>query len=832
MPNRRAESTVDACRLPAEKLRWRCDASAYRFETTAELQTSDDIIGQETARQSLVFGIECLAPGQNVYVRGMRGTGRITMVRQLLRSLGPQTSDKRDYCYVQNFSRPDRPRLLVLGQGRGPHFRDRMGELAEFVSEGLSKALDSEPFLSDRESVREKIQAQAQELSGPLEEKLASNGLALVSMQQGPLTTTAIFPVVDGEAVPPDRLRKLIAENKAPAEAWENYQKHQPVFQKEIELIGRAIGEIFRDGRQEMQKLRQEATRMLLGRFTEPLLEDFPGQGVATFIDEVLSDVAEHRIAPVADEDEEQEDLYALYGVNVVLTHPASLNAAVVEEVVPSMVNLLGTVEPNWSGNQVASSDYRGVRAGAILNADRGYLILEIEDLLTESGAYRSLMRTLRTGRLEIVPPEFSWLRPYAVVQPEPVSVQLRVILIGDIETYYLLDQSDPDFRELFKVLADFEDLLPRDNDGLRHYAQVVARLASDEKLLPFHRSAVAALAEHGGRIAGRADRLTAKFGRVADLAREADYLARGAGGKLVSGDDVRNAVKRTRARASLPSRRFQEMIDSGALRIESSGSRTGQINGLAVMQAGPLTYGFPARITATIGPGTAGLINIEGHASMSGSIHTKGFHILGGLLRTLLRTSHPLSFSASIAFEQSYGLIDGDSASGAEMVCLLSALSDIPIRQSLAMTGAIDQLGSVQAIGGVNEKIEGFFDTCQHRGLTGDQGVVIPVANAADLMLRHDVVEACAAGRFHVYAIDRIEQAIELFTGTTCQQSEDGAWTAGSVLAIALQKAEEYWQKTLAAPQRLTTQSAVAGSGSVSVSSSERGPASSAPPA
>ncbi len=811
MPTRPADSTAEACRLPAEKLRWRCDASGYAFETTAELKTSDEIIGQETARQSLVFGIECLAPGQNVYVRGMRGTGRITMVRQLLRSLKPQSGGKRDYCYVQNFSRPDRPRLLVLGQGRGPLFRDQMTELAEFVSEGLSKALDSEPFLSEREAVREKIQASAQKLSGPLEEKLASNGLALVSMQQGPLTTTAIFPVVEGEAVPPDKLRKLIAEGKAPAEAWQNYQTHQPVFQKEIELIGREIGEIFGDGRQEMQKLREDATRMLLGRFTEPLLEEFPGEGVAGFLDEVLRDVAEHRITPASD-DEEQEDLYALYGVNVVLTHSTSQDAALVEEVVPSMVNLLGTVEPNWSGNQVASSDYRGVRAGAILNADHGYLILEIEDLLTESGAYRSLMRTLRTGRLEIVPPEFSWLRPYAVVQPEPVSVQLRVILIGDIETYYLLDQSDPDFRELFKVLADFEDLLPRDEDGLRHYAQVVARLASEEKLLPFHRTAVAALAEHGARIARRADRLTAKFGRVADLAREADYLARAAGNQVVSGDDVRNAVKRTRARASLPSRRFQEMIDSGALRIETTGSQTGQINGLAVMQAGPLTYGFPARITATIGPGTAGLINIDGHASMSGSIHTKGFYILGGLLRTLLRTSHPLSFSASITFEQSYGLIDGDSASGAEMVCLLSALSDIPIHQSLAMTGAIDQLGNVQAIGGVNEKIEGFFDTCRHRGLTGEQGVVIPFANASDLMLRHDVVEACAAGQFQVFAVSRIEQAIELFTSTACKQSSDGSWSAGSVLAIAFQKAEEYWQKTLAAPQRIPGQSPAVG--------------------
>lgn len=413
-------------------------------------------------------------------------------------------------------------------------------------------------------------------------------------------------------------------------------------------------------------------------------------------------------------------------------------------------------------------------------------------------------MRTLRTGRLEIVPPEYGFMRPCAVVQPEPIRVRLRVILIGDVSTYYMLDQADPDFRELFKVLSDFDDLIPRDDTGLRHYSLVVARLAREEELLPFHCSAVAALIEHGARIGGRGGRLTSRFGRVADFARESSFLAQSAGRPMVVGEDVREAVKRTRARASLPSRNFQELVAAGTIRIETRGAVVGQVNGLAVIHAGPLTYGFPARITATIGPGTAGLINIEGHARMSGSIHTKGFYILGGLLRHLLQTSHPLSFSASITFEQSYGLIDGDSASGAETVCLLSALSGIPISQSLAMTGAIDQMGHLQAIGGANEKAEGFYDACRHAGLTGDQGVIIPAANAADLMLRHDVVEACRDGRFHVYAVSHITEAIELLSGIPCQRQSDGTWPHDSMVASARRKAEEYWQKTLAAPQIL----------------------------
>lgn len=810
---------AEGYRLGADELRWRCDETQLEFETTATLAPSDEIIGQETARQSLRFGIECLAPGQNIYVRGVRGTGRITMVRQLLQQLRPQTGDKRDYCYVQNFSRPDRPRLLVLGQGQGPLLKARMAELAEFVAEGLLKALDGEPWLSERERVREEVTAEARSLTAPMEKRLESNGLALVSVQQGPLTTTAIFPVVDGQPMPPEQLRSQIAEGKSDPALLTRYQELQPQFQKEIETVGREIGEVFRNGKARMQRLKQDAARTLLARFTDPVLAEFSGQGVAAFIEEVVQDVAVNRLERT--EEDDGIDYVALYGVNVILTHGPSQDAAVVEEVVPNMINLLGTVEPNWSGDQTASSDYRGVRAGAILNADQGYLVLEVEDLLSEPGAYRALMRTLRTGRLEIVPPEFSWLRPYAVVQPEPIRVRLRVILIGDVGTYYLLDQSDPDFRELFKVLADFDDLLPRDEDSLRHYAHVIARLAREEKLLPFHRSAVAALCEHGGRIAGRNDRLSAKFGRVADIAREAAFVAGSAGQSVVSGDDVREAVRRTRARASLPSRRFQELIDSGTLRIETRGQRVGQINGLAVMQAGPLTYGFPARITATIGPGTAGLINIEGHATLSGSIHTKGFYILGGVLRTLLRTSHPLSFSASIAFEQSYGLIDGDSASGAEMVCLLSALSDVPIRQSLAMTGAIDQLGNIQPIGGTNEKIEGFFDTCNHAGLTGDQGVVIPRANMVNLMLRHDVVEACRRGQFHVWAVSHVTEAVELFTGIPCRQASDGSWPRDSVMAIALRKAEDYWQKTLVSPQRLVAGQLAASGAAVSASPS-----------
>ena len=435
---------------------------------------------------------------------------------------------------------------------------------------------------------------------------------------------------------------------------------------------------------------------------------------------------------------------------------------------------------------------------------------MDANDVLTEPGAWKALTRTIRNGLLEIVPPELGWMRQHVVIQPEPIQIDLRVILIGDVQTYYMLDHADPDFREHFKLLADFDHELERTEEAQRQYSRVVAGIARSENLPPFHRTAVAELIEHGARIAARQKKLTARFGRIADLAREAAFLARSEKSKTVTGEHILSAIARTKHRAALPSRKFQQLVANKTILVETQGERVGQINGLAVLNSGPLTYGFPARITATIGPGQAGLINIEGRANMSGAIHTKGFHIIGGLLRHLLRNNHPLAFSASIAFEQSYGGIDGDSASGAEVVCLISALTQIPIKQSMAMTGAIDQHGNVEAIGGVNEKIEGFFDACNHFGLTGEQGVVIPVSNQGDLMLRQDVADACASGQFHVYAVANIYEAMEVMTGVPAG-SPGGEYTAGTLLATAVDQAREYWEKTLTSPAQMTSIEATA---------------------
>jgi ATP-dependent Lon protease len=795
-----APNVADDVRISkSTDLRWQCEPSMFDFETTADIDPSVGVLGQPTAKEALEFGIQCMSPGQNIFVRGPRGTGRIRMVRHLLETLKPQTDKLKDRCYVHNFDRPDRPRLITLKAGQAPKFRAAMQALGEYVNEGLSEALDGEPYLSQRQSIQERVQNEMRALSKPLEKDLAEAGMTLVTPNQGSMLQASIFPLVEGEPVPHEQFRLLLAQEKITQEQFDAYEDQLPKFQKQLQEVSRKINEIFRDAGRAMKTLIQTGARKLLSNHIDDINQAFDQPQVKQHVEQIVEDLTENRLQS---DEESQPDFKELYGVNIVLTHTDKVNRPKIEESTPNLINLLGTVEPRWQSDGRPTSDFRGVRGGALLQADEGYLILDANDLMSEPGAYRAMMRTLRTGLLEIVPPEVGLMRQQIVTQPEPIKVNVRVVLIGDASTFYHLDYADPDFRELFKVLADFDTEIARDKNGINQYASVLAQLCVDESLCCFHRSAVAAIAEHGARIVARPNKLTSKFGRIADIAREACFVA---AGKTVMAQDVKTAVKRTKARASLPSRKFQEMLESGMIIVETKGAVVGQINGLAVMRSGPLTYGFPARITTTISPGSAGLINIEGQASMSGSIHTKGFQILGGLLRHLIAPEHPLAFSASIAFEQSYGGIDGDSASGAEIVCLLSALTGIPIKQTMAMTGAIDQHGHVEAIGGVNEKIEGFFDACEHFGLTGDQGVVIPRANAGDLMLRADVVEACMENKFHVYAVDRIEQAIELMTGAEAGVTDSrGDYPAGSVLQIAVEKAKDFWRMSLSSPEKL----------------------------
>jgi len=782
--------------LPAERLRWRCDPESLPFDSTRDVEPEGGVIGQETAMEALRFGLECRAAGQNVFVRGLTGTGRLTMVERLLGELQPTCPEGCDRVYVYNFSHPDRPKLINLPKGRGREFRRLFDQLADFIRDDLEDALTGDAISARRNAIDQNAQDEMRAISEPFEQELRDAGMTLQTRQAGPMTQVVIAPLVEGKPMPPEEFRAAHERGEIQEDRFQEFRKKSDEFEKRLrEEVRPKINEVRQKHDEEIRNLVVSEARSVLGEFTNRIRRNFPQDEVKRFVEEIIDDVVEQRLDG---QTPEGVDFTRLYRVNLISEHAADERCPVVIENTPTMSNLLGGVDRELSMSGAAYSDHLMVRAGSLLRADGGYLIVEARDVLSEAGAWKVLVRTLRSGRLEIVPPEFSvpWIGH--TVKPEPIDVDVKVVLLGDSQIFYVLDAMDPDFPNLFKLLADFDTQIPRDEKSIRHYAGVLSRIQKEENLLSFDRAAIAALVEHGARIVSRTEKLTARFGRLVDLAREASYVASKAGRGEVTGEDVRETVARTKRRANLPSRRFREFLADGTIRVQTRGRVVGQINGLAVQHAGPMTSGFPARITATIGPGTAGVINIEREAALSGAIHTKGFYILGGLLRQLLQTDHPLAFDASVAFEQSYGGIDGDSASGAEICCLISALTDVPLRQDVAMTGAIDQKGHILAIGAANEKIEGFFDTCRDTGLTGEQGVIIPKSNAGDLMLRHDVVDAAREGKFHVWAVDTVHEALELLTGMPAGRRDETTdkYPEGTLLALAVERALHYWER------------------------------------
>lgn len=801
------EPTTHDLKLAPERLRWRCNPESLSFQTTADLEPLTSVIGQNLAVDALRFGLGTSAPGQNIFVRGLTGTGRMTLLQRLFEEIKPACPSASDRCYVRNFAQPDRPKLITLPRGEGRKFGRVMTQLAEFIRDDLREALNADPMRARRNSLEKQMRDEIEQTIKPFDADLRQAGLAIVTVREGAAARAAIFPLANGQPVPPEEFENMVRQQQIPQEQYETYKKNREAFQERFDTVSSAVYTTQQKYHEMLRRLVEDEVRATLFDHVARIVDQFPYDPVKTYLSDVVDDLVSERLPQL----EQDVDFSRLYLINVIQEHAPDADCPIIIENTPNVANLLGTIDRDMISEDTVIADHLTIRAGSLLRADGGFLILDARDVLSEPGAWKMLSRTLRTGRLEIVPSETQvpWAVGYSL-KPEPIDINVKVVLLGDAQTYYLLDAYEYDFQNLFKVLADFDSTIERSDDAVQQFARVLARIAKDEDLPGFDRTAVASLAEHGARIADRSNRLTTRFGRLADIAREAAFLAgNDTENPLVSSEHVHEAIRRTRHRANLPARRFREFVREGTIRIVTSGTAVGQINGLAVLQSGPLTYGFPARITATIGPGTAGVINIEREAALSGAIHTKGFYILGGLLRTLLRTDHPLAFSASIAFEQSYGGIDGDSASGAEICSLLSALTRVPIRQDLAMTGAIDQMGNILPIGAATAKIEGFFDVCNDIGLTGTQGVLIPRANAGDLMLRPDVVAACADGKFAVYAVDTVHQALELLTGMPAGQAdENGRYPKGTLLHIADDKALQYWkQASPAVPQRIAQQ-------------------------
>lgn len=789
-------STDDLKALTAAEARWRLDPEMLGFKDTREISTQDNILGQDDAVSALRYGLENRHKGSNVFVRGLSGFGRTALIHEVIEDLALTSANLPDLCYIHNFESPDQPRLLCLPTGRGAEFRDQMEEFAEFVTIELPQFLSSDYMKGKVKQLAVTHQEQLKVLGQPFEAELQEAGLVMVPMQVGQNTIPVILPVIDGKAVQFEELQQMRLDGRVSEEDFRKIVEKISTFEKSLGDIGEQVQVRQASQREEQRKLyMDEATRFVEARI-KAIQSRFQLENVAEFLADVQNDLIHHRLS-----EQVSEDFSRFYRVNLICHHSGEERRKVINLNTPNLSGLIGKIDRSITpGSGIALSDHLMIKPGALMEANGGFLIIEAQDLLSEPGAWQALLRTLKSGLLEINQSEY--LLPWSVTQlrPEPIPVDIKVVLVGDPEIYHMLDAYESRFTSMFKILADFGDTIPRDKAGFAAYSNVVARLIKRDDLLELTAGALARLIEHGARICSQRGQLTSRFGRIADITREASFIAQKNNSELVEAVHVIEAIAHSKRRADLPARRFRRMIAEGSLRIDVKGEEVGQVNGLAVATAGPLTFGFPTRITASIGPGSAGAINIERESSLSGSVHTKGFLILSGLLRHKLKLEHPFAFSASIAFEQTYGGIDGDSASGAEFCCLISALTGLPMRQDLAMTGAIDQKGNILPIGGVTEKIEGYFDACTSVGFTGTQGVIIPQANAGELMLREDVVEAIEAARFSVFAVENIDQALALFMQKTAGSFDSGSFETGSILGLAREKAHAYWESTRAA--------------------------------
>jgi predicted ATP-dependent protease len=789
--------------LPPEKLRWHCDPASVPYETTAEIEPTLGDMGQERALRALRMGVELTAPGYNLFVCGLSGSSRGGMIVRMIEEMHPQSEPAPDRCYVNNFKNADRPRLLTLPRGQANAFRKEMESGIDFLRRRIPQVFEGEPFQRQKTRIVERFTQREKELMDDFTRRIAREQFALGRMQVGAVALPEIFPVLEGQMVPIEEVPKLVQDGKLENAAAEDLERKYDQFRQEFTVVYRKTLSLSRELASEMSYLEQEAASVLVDGVIEELKEKYPSPQIAEYLEEVRHHLLDN-LEPFKEREGEEEqppseggggprqersdrDPFRVYGVNVILAHGEQDKCPVIFETIPTYSNLFGTVHRSYDTRGGWNSDFMDLRGGSLLRADGGFLVMYAQDAITESGVWRTLKRTLNHGKLEIQPVDVFFPFSAAALKPEPIDVHVKIILIGDREMYELLYDFEEDFKKIFKVRVEFDEEMKWNQEVLRQYGGRLRKLSDDEKLLHFDRSAVAAILEQGVRIAGRRGKITTRFFDLADLARESSYAARHNGNTIITAEHVRQALDAKIERNNLLETKIREMIEQNLLFIDTAGERVGQVNGLSVMEIGGYAFGKPVRITASVALGKVGIINIEREANLSGKFHDKGVQIISGYMRRTFAQDKPLSLSASICFEQSYSGVDGDSASSTEIYALISALSGVAIRQELAVTGSVNQQGDVQPIGGVNQKIEGFYDVCKLKGLTGTQGVLIPAENTDDLMLRDEVIEAVAKGLFHIYPVATVEQGIEILTGATAGKSKaNGKFEADSVFAKA----------------------------------------------
>jgi predicted ATP-dependent protease len=768
--------------LQPQQLHHPCDSGQFGFQTTADLEDLTEIIGQMRAMDAIRFGTGIRHDGYNLFVLGPSGIGKNSIVRHFLEKKAEGEHKPDDWCYINNFKLPHKPKVLRLPSGRGEELRQRMEQLVDYLRSAVPALFEGDEYRAKASALQEEFSKRQEDTIKELSDDAEKQQIALLRTPEG----FAFAPVRDHEVIPPDEYEQLPEEERQRVEAA------IVELQARLEKIMRQMPQWRRERHERIKQLERETILSVVDHMVTEIKEAYADLPEAlTYLDLVQKDMVDN-----GDAFRKQEETATFggmtmvahqsfhhYKVNVLVTNGKKPGAPIISEDGPTYSNLVGRVE-HIAQMGALVTDFTLIKPGALHLANGGYLLLDIRKVLVQPFAWEGLKRALQTReiRIESLGQMYSLVSTVSL-EPEPIPLETKVILFGDRMFYYLLQQYDPEFGELFKVAADFEERIERNDDSHQLYARLVATLSRKEKLLPFDRGAVARVIEHSARLVEDAERLSTHMRSIVDLLHEADYCSREAGRSVVENDDVQCAIDAQIRRQDRMRDRLHEAILRDILVIDTQGEVTGQINGLSVMQLGEFAFAQPTRITANTRLGDGDVINIEREVKLSGAIHSKGVLIISSFLASRYAKNQPLAFSASLVFEQSYGMIDGDSASMAELCALLSNLANVPIKQSLAITGSVNQFGQAQAIGAVNEKIEGFFDICNARGLTGEQGVLIPAANVKHLMLRHDVVAAAKAGNFRIYAVENVDQAIALLTGLPAGEANaKGVYPEGSV--------------------------------------------------
>jgi len=788
--------------LSADAVRRRVDPTDLGFETTAQIEPAHHPIGQERALTAIEFGADMPAHDFNVFVLGPPATGKSTAVKAYLSSKQGELKSIRDWVYVNNFEDPNRPRAMSLPCGRAPAFEKALIAAVDELRQTVPTTFEGDDYQSRRRQIDEGFQAGQEEAFEALNQKALAQNIAIMRTPNG----LVMAPMHEGNVVKPEVFNTL------PEDMRTTIQAKIEVLQKELGDILQSVPKSDKERRGQLAELNREVGRDLVRAALDDARSAFGSiYGIAKYLDAVDADMTAN-IALFLPEKEEAEQLvqqsvetarhpkYRRYMANVVVSHAATGSTGaqctipVTEETNPNFGNLIGRVE-HLAQMGTLLTDFLLLKPGALHRANGGYLLLDARKLLLSPFAWEALKRAIKVREIRIeAPPETMAFASTQTIDPEPIPLDVKVILFGDRQLYYTLAGADPDFARLFQVQADFEDAIPRSADNVQAYTRLLASIITEHNLLPATASGIAALIEEAARLADDQNKVSVEIGRMADLVREADYWARKDGADTIDGEHVIEAVEQAIDRADRIRDRSHETITREIVLIETEGSAVGQINGLAVLQIGAFAFGKPSRITARVRLGTGRVTDIEREAKLGGALHTKGVMILWGFLSGRFAQTMPLALAATLVFEQSYGGVDGDSASSTELYALLSALSGVPIRQGLAVTGSVNQFGAVQAIGGVNEKIEGFYDICKSQGLTGAQGVLIPKANAQHLMLRHDVVEAVRAGQFQVHAVETVDQGIEILTGKAAGiADEDGVFPADTINGLVARRLAEF---------------------------------------